>query len=510
MEKLPSLVEYGFRRAFVTLTAIICTLLSVMDISVVNVAISDIRGNLGVSLDEVSWAITAYSLANIAIIPFSSWLSTQFGRKNYFALAVVLFTVCSFFCGNATGVHELVIFRFLQGLGGGGMLVLSHTIITESWPVEKRATSQAFFILGILAGGALAAPLGGYIVDNYSWPYIFFANIPAGIIALLLILTCVRNGSYEKQEDWLGTIMLTTGTSSLYLVLVRGQYQGWFNSLFIIVLFLVGLTGIFLFARRELRLTSPLGETGLLRSVNLRTGLIITFIAAFSVAATSMITTSSLGWDTQLPAIPWWKNIRSIIAMLVVTAVLIEKGNAQKYLIATGMLLFAIYCYMLYQTVSGDMNPTYLFWLVMIRGLAVAILSVSVSALALSKLEGKQIGQGVALYSVMRQLGGAVGVAVFSIYTDRQAALRKMDVTNQVNKISPEIKRHLSDLMIAKGIDSSMINEQVNAFMQSNGVRPAQMHPPYLFIMFVGIVFLVCIPFVLYSVKNKTDKDKDQ
>jgi DHA2 family multidrug resistance protein len=195
------------------------------------VAFEDIRVNLGVSLDEVTWVTTTYSLANIIIIPFSSWLSRQFGRRNYFVIAVLLFTVCSFFCGNAIGIRELVIYRFLQGLGGGAMLVLSHTIITESWPVEKRATSQAFFILGMLAGGMLVVPLGGYLTDNYSWPYIFFVNIPVGIIACLLILSFVRNGSYEKREDWWSTLMLTVGVSSLYIILARGQHEDWFSGL---------------------------------------------------------------------------------------------------------------------------------------------------------------------------------------------------------------------------------------------------------------------------------------
>ncbi|SHN24172.1 DHA2 family efflux MFS transporter permease subunit [Chitinophaga sp. CF418] len=509
MEQVPSLVEYGFRRAFITLIAIICSLLSVIGMSGAAVAFSDIRGNFGVSLDEVSWVITAYSLANIIIIPSSSWLSRQFGRRNYFAIAVMLFTVCSFFCGNATGIRELIIFRFLQGLGGGGMLVLSHTIITESWPLKKRATSQAFFILGMLAGAALAPPFGGYIVDNYSWPYIFFANIPVGIIVCLLILTCVRNGSYEKKEDWLDTMMLTIGTSSLYLVLARGQQEDWFNSLFIIFLSQVGLTGVILFAWRQLRSTSP-GQTGFLWNVNLRAGLILSFIAAFGVAGSSIIMASSPGFGIELPVNPLWLTIRVLIVMLPAAAVLMEKGRIQKYVIATGMLLFAVYSYMLYRTASGDVSPVYMFWLIMIRSLAVALLSVSVSTLALSKLEGKQIGQGVALYNVMRQLGGAVGIALFSIYADRQAALRRMDVANQLKQISPGVKQRLSDLMAAKGVDSSMINDKAYALMHANALKPATAYSPDLFILFVGIVCLVCIPFVLYFVKNWTEKDDDR
>lgn len=508
MEQLPSLVEYGFRRVFISLIAVICTLLSVMGISAANVAFPDIRVNLGMSFNEIPWIVTAYSLAYIIIMPFSSWLSRQFGRRNYFATAVILFTVCSFFCGNAISSRELIIFRFLQGLGGGGMLVLSHTIITESWPVEKRPASQAVFILGMLAGEALVRPFGGYITDNYSWPYVFFANIPVGVIACVLILTCVRNGSYEKREDWPGTMTLTIGASSLYL-LARGQYENWLNTPFIIVLSLAGLTGIILFVGRQLRFIAPSGETGLLRNVSLRTGLILSFITAFGVAGSSTTPVSLSGWGLQLPVIPVWSPILGLILMLAVAAVLIEKGNALKYIITTGMLFFAIYSYMLYRTESGDMSAGYIVWLLIIRSLAVALLSVSVSTLALSKLKGKQIGQGVALYHITLQLGIVLGLALFSLRADMPAELKRIELLSQLDVDDPEVVQHVIDAGAAMDRDTSMINYKVNAFMQANAAKEAAVHSRYIFVLILGIIFLVCIPFVLYLVKNRAVKNND-
>ena len=134
-----SLVEYGSRRIIITATAVVCAALELIDTTIVNVVLNDLRGNLGATVNEIGWVITAYSLANVIIVPMTSWLSQQFGRRNYFACSILLFTVCSFLCGNATSIWELVIFRFLQGLGGGALLVTSQTIIAESWPVEKRA-----------------------------------------------------------------------------------------------------------------------------------------------------------------------------------------------------------------------------------------------------------------------------------------------------------------------------------------------------------------------------------
>src|ERR1700683_515036 len=252
MPPADQLVEYGARRIIITITAVCCALLEIIDITIVNVALNDMRGNLGATLNEISWVVTAYSLANVVIVPMTSWLSQQFGRRNYFAASVMLFTLCSFLCGNAHSLTELVIFRFIQGMGGGALLVTSQTIITESWPVEKRAMSQAIYTLGVIVGPAMGPTLGGYIVDHFSWPFIFYINIPIGIVATMLTLRYVKSPRYEEkrpvsQVDWLGIALLTAGISSLQFVLEKGQEEDWFNSKLIIVLTFVAALGIFCF-----------------------------------------------------------------------------------------------------------------------------------------------------------------------------------------------------------------------------------------------------------------------
>src|SRR5215510_6136687 len=188
-----SLVEYGFTRVIITLTAIMCALLEIIDTTIVNVALNEMKGNLGATLNDISWVITAYAIANVIIVPLTSWLSQQFGRKNYFAASIVIFTISSFLCGNADNIWELVFFRFIQGLGGGALLVTSQTIITEVYPPEKRGMAQALYGMGVIVGPTLGPPLGGYIVDNFSWPYIFYINIPIGVIATLLTLSYVKS-----------------------------------------------------------------------------------------------------------------------------------------------------------------------------------------------------------------------------------------------------------------------------------------------------------------------------
>ena len=293
-QQLPSLVEYGSRRAIITITAVVCALLEIIDTTIVNVALPDMRGSLGATLNEVSWVITAYSLANVIIVPMTSWLSQQFGRRNYFAASVIIFTICSFLCGNATNIWELVLFRFVQGLGGGALLVTSQTIITESWPTEKRATAQAIYTLGVIVGPTLGPPLGGYIIDNYAWPYIFYINIPVGIIAALLTLQYVRSPQYEKKRsvnevDWLGIFLLTVGIGSLQFVLEKGQEEDWFSSSLIVVLSVLAVFGIFFFIWRQWVYAHPIVELRVLRNGNLRIGVMLSFIMGFGLFGSTFV-----------------------------------------------------------------------------------------------------------------------------------------------------------------------------------------------------------------------------
>src|SRR6476620_11893473 len=270
-----SLVEYGSRRVIITLTAIICTLLEIIDTTIVNVALNEMRGNLGATLTEIAWVITAYAIGNVIIVPMTSWLSQQFGRRNYCAASIIIFTVSSFLCGNATNIWELVAFRFIQGLGGGALLVTAQTIITESYPVAKRGMAQAIYGMCVIVGPTLGPPLGGYLVDHFSWPYIFYINIPIGIIATLLTLSFVKSPKYgEKlkanQVDWWGIGLLATFVGSLQFVLEHGQQDDWFNDGLILTMSIASFFGLFFFIWRELTYEFPIVNLKVLKDQNLR------------------------------------------------------------------------------------------------------------------------------------------------------------------------------------------------------------------------------------------------
>lgn len=518
MELQASMVEHGSRRMIITITAVVCALLEIIDTTIVNVALPDMRGSLGATLNEVSWVITAYSLANVIIVPMTSWLSQQFGRRNYFAVSIILFTVCSFLCGNATNIWELVAFRFLQGLGGGALLVTSQTIITESWPTEKRATAQAIYTLGIIVGPTLGPPLGGYIIDNYSWPYIFYINIPIGVIAALLTLQFVRSPQYEKkrgasQVDWLGIILLTIGVGSMQFVLEKGQEEDWFSSALIVVLTVTTILGLFFFIWRQMVYRYPIVELRVLKNGNLRIGVILSFIMGFGLFGSTFViplyTQSLLGWTAQQSGMLQLPSTLFVAVMMPVVAILIQKGVPQKYLIAIGMTVFFIYSYLSYKILSPDTGSHDFFWVLIIRGFGLGLLSVPVSTMSLSTLKGPEIGQGAAFSGMMRQLGGAFGIALISTFVTRQTDLHRSTLVSHLDVNNPDVQQRLVQLtasMRSKGFDITTAQQKAYAMMDGAVMKQATVLSYMDVFLWVGVMFLVCVPFVLLFVKTSRQK----
>jgi len=518
MQQGESLVEHGPRLAIITITAVFCALLEIIDTTIVNVALNNMRGSLGATLNEISWVITAYSLANVIVIPLTSWLSQQFGRRNYFAASIIIFTVCSFLCGNATSITELIIFRFLQGMGGGALLVTSQTIITESWPPEKRAMAQAIYVLGIIVGPTLGPPLGGYIVDNYSWPFIFYINIPVGILAAVLTVQFVRSPVYGSKRsasevDWLGIILLTVGISSLQYVLEKGQEDDWFNSKLIITLCVTAVLGLYLFVWRQLEAKFPVVNLRVLKNGNLRMGVMLSFVMGFGTFGSTFVipqfTQSILGWSAQQAGVLQLPSTLFVAVMMPVVAILIQKGVQQKYLIAAGMFIFYIFCMLCYKIIVPDTSSDDFFWPLMVRGLGLGLLSVPVSTMSLSTLKGQEIGQGAAFTSMMRQLGGSFGVALISTMLTRETSIHRTYLVSHLNENDNTVQARVTQLasgMQSHGFDLSTARNMAYQILDGSVTKQATLLSYMDIFMFVGIVFVVFVPLVMLFVKKSKGK----
>lgn len=518
MEQQASLVEYGSRRVIITITAVFCAVLEIIDTTIVNVALNNMRGSLGATLNEVSWVITAYSIANVIVVPMTSWLSQQFGRRNYFAASVIIFTVASFLCGNSTSIGELIIFRFIQGLGGGALLVTSQTIITESYPPEKRAMAQAIYVLGVIVGPTLGPPLGGYIVDHFSWPYIFYINLPVGVIAALLALQYVRSPKYAEkrpasQVDWLGIFLLIVAVGSLQYILEKGQEDDWFSSNLIITLTVTAALGIYCFIWREMVYKYPIVELRVLRNGNLRMGVILSFIQGFGLFGSTFIiplyTQTILGWDAQQSGMLMVPSTLMVAFMMPIIGILIQRGVSQKYLIAIGMAIFFIYSLLTYKIITPNTPADSFFWPLMIRGVGLGLLSVPISTMALSTLKGGEIAQGAAFSGMMRQLGGSFGVALITTYLSRDIIFHRSPLVNKLDIYNPAVQERVNGIaggLQAKGMPPNLALKTAQQMLDGSVSVQATVLSYMDIFLYVGLMFLVCIPFVLIFIKRSKAK----
>lgn len=513
-----SLVEYGARRVIITITAILCALLEIVDTTIVNVALNDMRGNLGATLTEVGWVVTAYAIGNVIIVPMTSWLSQQFGRRNYFAASIILFTICSLLCGNATGIWELVLFRFLQGIGGGALLVTSQTIITESYPVEKRGMAQAIYGLGVIIGPTLGPPLGGYIVDHFSWPYIFFINLPIGIIAAILTLQFVRSPKYGEKKaasdvDYWGIVFLAVFVGSLQYVLERGQDDDWFNSNAIIILVVSAFLGFFFFIWRELQYKNPIVELRVLKNGNLRVGTILSFLLGFGLYGSTFIiplyTQSTLGWTAQQSGALMIPAALTTAFMMPIIGQLLQKGVPQQYLVAGGMVLFFVYSFWGYKILTPDTGKDAFFWMLIVRGLGMGMLFIPITTLSLSTLKGQQIGQGAAFTGMMRQLGGSFGVALITTFMSRRNVQHRSDLVSNLDPSNPAVQQRIQGMQhsfMAKGMTADKALQSSYQSLDYIVSKQAAVLSYMEVFLYLGVLFLLCVPFVLMVKGNRGKK----
>lgn len=509
------LVEYGYRRVIITITAVLCALLEIVDTTIVNVALTNMRGSLGATLNDVAWVITAYAIANVIVIPMTSWLSQQFGRRNYFVVSIIIFTVASFMCGNSDNIWELIVFRFIQGLGGGALLVTAQTIITESYPLAKRGMAQAIYGMGVIVGPTLGPPLGGYLVDHFSWPYIFYINIPLGIIATILAFSFVRSPKYgEKlkasQVDWWGIVLLAAFIGSLQFVLEHGQQDDWFNNTTIVTLSTVSLFGLILFIWRELTYKHPIVNLSVLKDGNLRIGVVMCFILGFGLYGSTLIipiyTQSILGWtatDAGLLLIP---GSITTAFMMPIIGKLIQRGVPQGYMVGVGFLVFFFFTFMMHNRITPDTGAEHLFWPLILRGIGLGLLFVPITTLSLSTLKGKHIGEGAAFTGMMRQLGGSFGIAIITTFITRFSQKHRVDLVAHLDGSKFEVQQRLAMLQkgfISKGFSSNAALKKAYQAIDYSIMKQSTVLSYMDIFLYLGIMFLCCIPIIFLIKKGK-------
>jgi DHA2 family multidrug resistance protein len=498
--------ETGARKWIITLTVVLASMIELIDTSIVNVALPQMMGNLGATLDEVAWVVTSYVVANVIVVPMTGFLASAFGRRNYFAGSIVLFTVASFFCGHATNIWELVIFRFIQGTGGGALISTSQSILVETFPPEQLGLANALFGLGVVVGPTIGPTLGGWITDNYSWPWCFYVNIPIGIAATLLTVSFVREAREKRQIgsiDWSGIALLVVGIGSLQVVLERGERDDWFSASYIVILSIVAGVGVVAFIWRELTAEHPVVELHVFKDRSLAVGTLFTFILGFGLYSSVFIfpvfAQNLLGFSAMQTGLILLPGGLTTAIMMPIVGKLLQKGVPPQLMNALGFGSFFFSTYMLSHSTLASGRADFFLPLVL-RGIGLGLLFVPLTTLALSNLRGKDIAQGAGLTNMMRQLGGSFGVALIATYVEKRSWAHRQGLLEHLSIYDPPVRERLNAMvqgLLTKG--STLVEAQKQAYGALEGIVVRQTFLMTYMDAFriVGIFFLLCIPLLL-------------
>ena len=410
----------------ITLTTMLGLIMAIVDTSIVNVALNNMAGTLGASLDEIGWVATGYILASVIVMPLNGWLTARFGRRNFYAACIVIFTVSSFLCGTATSVWQLVFYRVLQGIGGGALQPTAQAILFESYPPDKRSGAMAIFGLGAMVGPAIGPTLGGYIVDNYSWPLIFYINLPIGIAAFFMTLAFIRDQSYVKRStnpvDWLGLGLLTAGISTLQFVLERGQREDWFSSQTIVIATTISVCALIAFVVRELNDPQPLVDLTVFKTRSFAAGNVIGIVTGFGLYGSALIMPlyfqNVMGFTAMGTGIALLPGaIATAISMPIASRIV--KWIDARTSIAFGLLLFALGCWLVgglnQQATLGDT-----LWPRAIQGFALGFMFVPLTTATLGEISRAKMANATGVYTLIRQLGGSLGIAILQLVETRR------------------------------------------------------------------------------------------
>lgn len=507
------MAEQGFRKWIITITVIMASLLELIDTTIVNVALPDIMGNLGATLEDAGWLVTGYAVANVIVLPMSGWLGDRFGRKNYFLASILIFTAASYLCGQATSLTELILYRLLQGLAGGGLLSTAQAILMETWPREEIGMATALFGLGAVVGPTLGPTIGGYIVDNTNWRYIFYVNIPVGAVAAFLVSMFVRESpmfAKGKPIDWWGILLLAIGVGSLQVVLEKGETEDWFQTPYIAGLTIATVLAGIGFIWRELSTDHPVVDFRILKNRSFAIGIITSFALGFALYGSVFIfpvfcqnLLHFTALQTGLILLPG--GLATIIMMPFVGAML-KRGVPAQYMATGGFILFFVFCWLLSNSTLESGTGDF-FWPLIIRGIGMAILFVPLTTLAVSGLQGKQIGQGTGLNNMMRQLGGSFGVAILTTLIHVKSGEVRTALLGNTNAFNPayvQRKEGIVQMLLGKGYNLLDAQQASNQMMEGNIIRQTMLVTYDHMYMLIGIFVLLAIPVIfLQKFKKK-------
>jgi DHA2 family multidrug resistance protein len=499
----------------IAVTVTIAAFMELLDTSIANVALPYIGGGLGRSYDEVTWILTTYLVANAVVLPMTAWLSRLLGRKTYYLLCVVLFTISSLFCGLAPSLGFMLLWRIVQGVGGGGLAPVAQAILVDTFPPAKRAAAFALFTVVIVTAPAIGPVLGGWITDNYTWRWIFFINVPVGILSLYLSNKLIHDpAAFTKERlaakaagrmsvDTTGIVLITLASAALEISLDRGQIDDWFGSSFITTMILIAVLGWIGTVLWESYVKDPIIDFRLLKNRNFAIASILFFVFGIGLFGTTTLIPQMLqslyGYRAIDAGLILGPGALVITVLAPVSAQLLQRHLVSAKTLVFVSLSFISLSMFVYSNMNLDTNGSHYLWERALQGVGYGFFLVPVNILAYSQLRPDQNNKASSLTNLFRNWGGSFGIAFITTATERRASFHQMNLGSHLGSSSQSLQQSAQGLighLMEHGFTSA------DAASASLGVVYQQMLRQSAFLAFmdcfrvIGWLTLAMIPLV--------------
>jgi DHA2 family multidrug resistance protein len=496
----------------VAVAVMFATFMEVLDTTVVNVSLPHIAGSLSAGVDEAAWALTSYLVANAVVLPITGWLASYFGRKRTLLAAVFGFTAASFLCGLAPTLSSLIFFRIIQGATGGALQPLSQAVMLEAFPPRDRGKAMAFWGLGIVVAPMLGPVLGGWLTDNYSWRWVFYINLPVGLMSVIMTRLFIFDPPYIRREskgiDFWGIGLLTVGVGALQIVLDKGQQEDWFESHWIVALGIVSAIAIGTFLFHELRTHNPVVHLRVFLIRTYSTGVFLMTVLGFvlygSMLLLPLFLQTLLGYPALDAGIAMAPRGLGSFLMMPLVGTLLGRFDPRKVL-AVGL---AGASWSLYALSRLNLNAGYwdIFWPQIIQGASLAMLFVPLTTTTMDPIPKEEMGNATSMFNLMRNLGGSVGIACGTTYLFRRQQVHTNILGEHVNPYSTQAQtmiHRLQNSMIARGSDPATALQSAYGAIWEMVQRQASMISFVDTFRAMAVVFLLMLPLLFLMKKPR-------
>ncbi len=503
----------------ITITVMLPTIMEIVDTSVANVALPHMQGSLNAGTDEITWVLTSYLVSNAVVLPMTGWLSRMFGRKRFLMTCIVMFTLASLLCGMAPNLATLIFFRVIQGAAGGALIPISQAILMETFPPKQQGMAMAIFGVGAMFGPIVGPALGGWITDQLNWRWIFYINLPIGLVAIIMCALFIFDPEYLKRKageliriDYWGLFLLTTSMGALQVVLDKGQQEDWLNSSFIISFSIITIISLIALIWVELTHPHPIVNLRLFKNLSFSAGNLIMFVVGFclysSIMLIPMFLQTLMGYSaTDAGMVMAPGGVATLVTMPFVGAMLAKRDGRK--IVLSGLLIGAFSMFIM-QGLNLEASYWAFVWPRIVLGIGLAMIFVPLTTVTLSVIPRDEMGNATGVFNLLRNIGGSVGIAIAATLLSRMSQFYQTSLVPHINQFNPLFQLRFNELkntLIAKGMQATQADQTALGMFYGMVQKQAATLAYNRIFFIIGLAFLGIIPLLLLLKRPRHQTD---